>query len=122
VSDVAVIQRDEPDAAAVDNPAQLPADAATPAQSDDLDSLLAEFDAVRSKGAEPEPEQPATDQNLSADKGGQSDFDQQIADLLRSPEDQRQIDQLTGEINNLRTAEFYRAERSTNSVRNCRGS
>jgi hypothetical protein len=99
MSDVTVIQ-DEPEAA----PAQLPADA--PAPSDDLDSLLAEFDQRTAQL----PAEPAVD-DLNWDVSAEhvppaSDVDKFFADLDTGAK----ISGLEGQLNELRTAEYRRQE------------
>jgi hypothetical protein len=77
MSDVTVDVTDAP----VEAPAQLPADApieAAPA-SDDLDSLLQEFDRVTTK-PESEPE-PAADGNVPAENVSNDELDKLLLDL-----------------------------------------
>src|SRR5215831_2768396 len=81
-------------------PSELPASADAPAQSDDLDSLLAEFEA-RTRPAEP-----AADSIGAQPDGSQAgdDLEKLIADLGGpNPYDQR-ANALQGEIDSLRVA------------------
>src|SRR6516165_10104834 len=80
--------------------------ASPPADNDlDLEALLREFDE---KTQTPAPESDITDGNVA--NGLDQSVDEQLTDLLRSPEDKQHIDELTQQIEGFRTAEHRRAE------------
>jgi hypothetical protein len=81
--------------------------AGTPAP-DDLDSLLAEFDAKVAA----QPKSATDESSIGGTNTTDQNFDQTLADLLRSSEEQQRIEQLTGEIGNLRSAELDRQSKA----------
>jgi hypothetical protein len=104
-----VIEEEKPETV----PAQLPETdisaqpIGTAPASDDLDSLLAEFDAVTSKPTESESSPDNTGQAVSNDE-----LDKFIAELGGPTADQKRIGELEGEIGSLRAAELDRQARA----------
>jgi hypothetical protein len=89
----------EDETAPVDTPAGPPAD--------DLDSLLEQWDQTVGK-AETEQSDNLPTQSTTDDQS----VDQQLADLLRSPEDTQRISDLEGELGSVRQQELDRQSRS----------
>jgi hypothetical protein len=93
--------------------ARLPADTptspigVTPASSDDLDSLLEEFDAATGK----QPEAPASD-NTEQSGAVSDELDKFIADFAGPTADQKRIGELEAEIGSVRAAELDRQSRA----------
>jgi hypothetical protein len=81
-----------------------------PTPDTDLDALLREYDEKTASQA-PESTESASGADVSAESDIRSQsVDEQIADLLRSPEDTQRIDELTQQVDGFRTAEHRRAE------------
>jgi hypothetical protein len=91
------IEQPREDETGPDTPASPPAD--------DLDSLLQQWDDTVGK-AEQGSDGNSPDGNVSTDPS----VDQQIADLLRSPEDTQRISELTSQVDSLRAEEHRRGE------------
>jgi hypothetical protein len=104
---VEIVQKEEPEetapASALPTDVSAPPVGTAPASSDDLDSLLAEFDAATSKPAD-EPAQDNTGQDATELA--------KLIDDLGSSQERQQIERLTDEIGSLRAAEADRQSRA----------
>jgi hypothetical protein len=98
----AITERERPE----DSPSVSSEPTATPAPDNDLDSLLAEFDAKTAQQTEPVT---GADVDISGNTHPGQSVDP-LAELLRDPADQQRITELTGQVESLRAEEFRRGE------------